>query len=209
MIKIFIADDHPVVRQGVRQIVGLHDDLVVAGEATTGRETVERVPQLTCDVVLLDLSLPDIDGLDLLKELRRARPQMPVLVLTMHSEAQFAVRALKAGAAGYVTKESAPSELVTAIRKVVVGGHYVTAGLAERLAANISGGGAMPHESLTDREYQVFRLMAVGQSSRQIATVLSLSIKTVSTHRSRIFEKMQMTSAAQLAAYAVRNRLTD
>ena len=209
MIKIFIADDHPVVRQGVRQIVASHDDLVVAGEATTGRETVERLPQLTCDVVLLDLSLPDIDGLDLLKELRRARPQMPVLVLTMHSEAQFAVRALKAGAAGYVTKESAPSELVTAIRKVVVGGHYVTAGLAERLAANISGGGAMPHESLTDREYQVFRLMAVGQSSRQIATALSLSIKTVSTHRARIFEKMQMTSAAQLAAYAVRNRLTD
>ena len=209
MIKIFIADDHPVVRQGVRQIVASHDDLVVAGEATTGRETVERLPQLTCDVVLLDLSLPDIDGLDLLKELRRARPQMPVLVLTMHSEAQFAVRALKAGAAGYVTKESAPSELVTAIRKVVVGGHYVTAGLAERLAANISGGGAMPHESLTDREYQVFRLMAAGQSSRQIATALSLSIKTVSTHRARIFEKMQMTSAAQLAAYAVRNRLTD
>jgi len=209
MIKIFIADDHPVVRQGVRQIVASHDDLVVAGEATTGRETVERLPQLTCDVVLLDLSLPDIDGLDLLKELRRARPQMPVLVLTMHSEAQFAVRALKAGAAGYVTKESAPSELVTAIRKVVVGGHYVTAGLAERLAANISGGGAMPHESLTDREYQVFRLMAVGQSSRQIATALSLSIKTVSTHRARIFEKMQMSSSAQLAAYAVRNRLTD
>jgi DNA-binding NarL/FixJ family response regulator len=127
----------------------------------------------------------------------------------MHSEAQFAVRALKAGAAGYVTKESAPSELVTAIRKVVVGGHYVTAGLAERLAANISGGGAMPHESLTDREYQVFRLMAAGQSSRQIATTLSLSIKTVGTHRARIFEKMQMTSAAQLAAYAVRNRLAD
>jgi len=209
MIKIFIADDHPVVRQGVRQIVAGHDDLVVAGEATTGRETVERLPQLTCDVVLLDLSLPDIDGLDLLKELRRARPQTPILVLTMHSEAQFAVRALKAGAAGYVTKESAPSELVTAIRKVVVGGHYVTAGLAERLAANISGGGAMPHESLTDREYQVFRLMAAGQSSRQIATGLSLSIKTVSTHRARIFEKMQMTSAAQLAAYAVRNRLAD
>jgi two-component system invasion response regulator UvrY len=209
MIRIFIADDHPVVRQGVRQIVASHDDLVVAGEATTGRETVERLPQLTCDVVLLDLSLPDIDGLDLLKELRRARPQMPVLVLTMHSEAQFAVRALKAGAAGYVTKESAPSELVTAIRKVVVGGHYVTAGLAERLAANISGGGAMPHESLTDREYQVFRLMAAGKSSRQIASALSLSIKTVSTHRARIFEKMQMTSAAQLAAYAVRNRLTD
>ena len=209
MIKIFIADDHPVVRQGVRQIVASHDDLVVAGEATTGRETVERLPQLTCDVVLLDLSLPDIDGLDLLKELRRARPQTPILVLTMHSEAQFAVRALKAGAAGYVTKESAPSELVTAIRKVVVGGHYVTAGLAERLAANISGGGKMPHESLTDREYQVFRLMAAGQSSRQIATALSLSIKTVSTHRARIFEKMQMTSAAQLAAYAVRNRLAD
>jgi len=209
MIKIFIADDHPVVRQGVRQIVALHDDLVVAGEATTGRETVERLPQLTCDVVLLDLSLPDIDGLDLLKDLRRAQPQTPVLVLTMHSEAQFAVRALKAGASGYVTKESAPSELVTAIRKVVVGGHYVTAGLAERLAANISGGGAMPHESLTDREYQVFRLMAAGQSSRQIATALTLSIKTVSTHRARIFEKMQMTSAAQLAAYAVRNRLAD
>ena len=209
MIKIFIADDHPVVRQGVRQIVASHDDLVVAGEATTGRETVERLPQLTCDVVLLDLSLPDVDGLDLLKDLRRAQPQTPILVLTMHSEAQFAVRALKAGAAGYVTKESAPSELVTAIRKVVVGGHYVTAGLAERLAANISGGGAMPHESLTDREYQVFRLMAAGQSSRQIATALSLSIKTVSTHRARIFEKMQMTSAAQLAAYAVRNRLAD
>jgi two-component system invasion response regulator UvrY len=209
VIRIFIADDHPVVRQGIRQIVTAHSDVVVAGEAASGAEASRALEQIACDVVLLDLSLPDIDGLDLLKDLRRARPHTPVLILTMHAESQFAVRALKAGAAGYVTKESAPSELVAAIRKVVGGGRYVTAALAERLAEDLTDGARLPHERLSDREYQVFRRMAAGQSSREIANELKLSIKTVSTYRLKIFEKMKMKSAAQLAAYAIRNRLTD
>ncbi len=211
MIKVFIADDHPVVRRGIRQIVADTHDIVVVGEATTGAETLELVGDLiSCDLVLLDLSLPDRDGLDILKQLRREHPGLRVLVLTMHSEDQFAVRALKAGAAGYLTKDGAPAELIGAIRKIVAGGRHVNAQLAERLVVHLGPDAERPaHERLSDREYQVLRMIAAGKTTRQISAELALSIKTVSTYRSRLLDKMDMKSAAELAAYAVRHRLAD
>src|ERR1044072_995971 len=186
MIGVFIADDHPVVRQGIRQIVAATDDITVVDEATTGHETLQRLAEIQCDLVLLDLTLPDIDGLDLLKQLKREHPQRPILILTMHSEDQFALRALKAGASGYLTKESAPGELVGAVRKVVAGGRYISQRLAESLAAHLGPDEGKPaHERLSDREYQVLRLIAAGRSTRDISTQLSLSSKTVSTYRAR------------------------
>jgi DNA-binding NarL/FixJ family response regulator len=210
MIGVFIADDHPVVRQGIRQIVAATDDITVVDEATTGHETLQRLAEIQCDLVLLDLSLPDIDGLDLLKQLKREHPQRPILILTMHSEDQFALRALKAGASGYLTKESAPGELVGAVRKVVAGGRYISQRLAESLAAHLGPDEEKPaHERLSDREYQVLRLIAAGRSTRDISTQLSLSSKTVSTYRARLLDKMGMKTSAELTAYAVRHRLAD
>lgn len=210
MIGVFIADDHPVVRQGIRQIVAATDDITVVDEATTGHEALQRLTDIQCDLVLLDLSLPDIDGLDLLKQLRRVHPQRPILILTMHSEDQFALRALKAGASGYLTKESAPAELVGAVRKVVAGGRYISQRLAESLAAHLGPDAEKPaHERLSDREYQVLRLIAAGRSTRDISTQLSLSSKTVSTYRARLLDKMGMKTSAELMAYAVRHHLAD
>lgn len=210
MIGVFIADDHPVVRQGIRQIVATTDDITVVDEATTGHETLQRLTEIHCDLVLLDLSLPDIDGLDLLKQLKREHPQRPILILTMHSEDQFALRALKAGASGYLTKESAPGELVGAVRKVVAGGRYISQRLAESLAAHLGPDEEKPaHERLSDREYQVLRLIAAGRSTRDISTQLSLSSKTVSTYRARLLDKMGMKTSAELTAYAVRHHLAD
>ena len=210
MIGVFIADDHPVVRQGIRQIVAATDDITVVDEATTGHETLQRLAGTQCDLVLLDLTLPDIDGLDLLKQLKREYPQRPILILTMHSEDQFALRALKAGASGYLTKESAPGELVGAVRKVVAGGRYISQRLAESLAAHLGPDEEKPaHERLSDREYQVLRLIAAGRSTRDISTQLSLSSKTVSTYRARLLDKMGMKTSAELTAYAVRHHLAD
>jgi len=211
MIRVFIADDHPVVRKGIRQIVADTGDIVVVGEAMNGREAIELVGGIVpCDLVLLDLSLPDRDGLDVLKQLRREHPSIRVLILTMHSEDQFAIRALKAGAAGYLTKDGAPAELIGAIRKIVAGGRHVTTRLAERLVAHLGPDAEQPaHERLSDREYQVLRMIAAGKSTRQISAELALSVKTVNTYRSRLLDKMNMKSAAELAAYAVRHRLAD
>ncbi len=210
MTRVFIADDHPIVRQGLRQILSATPDVVVAGEATNGADLLDALPRTPCDIVLLDLTMPGIDGLDVLKTLRRDRPQTPVLVLTMHSEDQFAVRSLKAGASGYLTKDSAPAELVGAIRRIVGGGRYISTWLAEKLAAHLGPESEKPaHERLSDREYQVLRLIAAGRSTREIAEELGLSIKTVGTYRSRVLEKMRMHTAAELAAYAVRHHLAD
>jgi len=208
MIRVLIADDHPVVRQGIRQIVESTDDIVVGAEAETGREVFGLLATTPCDIVLLDLSLPDVDGLDLLKRLCEEPKRAPVLVLTIHSEEQFAVRCLKAGAGGYLTKESAASELVVAIRRVVSGARYITPLMAERLAAYLGPDSDKPvHERLSDREYQVLRLIAIGKSTRQIAADLTLSAKTVSTYRARLLEKMRLKSTAELASYAVRHGL--
>ena len=210
MIRIVIADDHPVVRQGIRQIVGAAGDMLIADEATDGRELLQRARITPHDLVLLDLSMPATDGLDLLKQLKRERPKVPVVILTMSPEEHFAIRALKAGAAGYLMKEGAPVELVAAIRKAVAGGRYLSERVAEKLADHLVGNteGSL-HDRLSDREYQVMRMIAAGKPTRQIAHELALSVKTVSTYRARIFEKMRMRSPAELAAYVVRNQLSD
>jgi two-component system invasion response regulator UvrY len=210
VIRIVIADDHPVVRQGIRQIVGAAGDMLIADEATDGRELLQRARSTPHDLVLLDLSMPAPDGLDVVKQLKRVRPKVPVVILTMSPEDQFAIRALTAGAAGYLMKEGAPIELVGAIRKAVAGGRYLSARVAVTLADHLAGNIEGPlHDGLSDREYQVMRMIAVGKPTRQIAEELALSVKTVSTYRARIFEKMRMRSPAELAAYVVRNQLSD
>ena len=210
MIRALIADDHAVVRQGLKQILGDTPEMVVAGEATNGQEVLDKVRAETWDVVVLDISMPDRSGLDVLKQLRSERPKLPVLVLSMHSEDQYAVRVLKAGASGYLTKDSAPDELVKAIRKVVSGGTYVSSFLAEKLAFEIgTDSSRLPHETLSDREFQVLRLIAAGESVTEIAAELYLSVKTVSTYRARLLQKMNLTTNAELIHYAMHNHLID
>ena len=210
MIRALIADDHAVVRQGLKQILGDTPEMVVAGEATTGQEVLDKVRAETWDVVILDISMPDRSGLDILKQLRSERPKLPVLVLSMHSEDQYAMRVLKAGASGYLTKDSAPDELVKAVRKVVRGGRYVSAFLAEKLAFEIgTDSNRLPHETLSDREFQVLRGIAAGQSVTEIAAELYLSVKTVSTYRTRMLTKMNLETNAELIYYAIRNHLID
>ncbi len=210
MLRILIADDHPVFRQGLRQILNEASDMVVTDEVSDGLEVLGRVRAGCCDVILLDISLPGRNGIDILKQLKKERPRLPVLILTMHPEEQYAIRALKAGASGYLTKESTPDELITAIRKVSAGGKYVSSSLAETLAYEL---GRMdekaPHETLSDREYQIMLLIASGKTVTEIAESLSLSIKTVSTYRSRILEKMRMKNNAELTYYAIKNQLVD
>ena len=210
MIRLLVADDHAIVRRGLHQIVAEAPGLEVAGEAATAEEVLARVEERAWDVVVLDLSLPGGNGLDLLAEVKRRRPDLPVLILTVHSEEQYAVRALRAGAAGYLTKESAPEQLVEAVRKVVRGGRYVSPAMAERLAFNLGRDpDRPPHETLSDREYQVLRRVAAGKTVSEIAAELSLSVKTVSTYRTRILEKMGMKSNAELTHYAIKNGLVD
>ena len=210
MINVLIADDHPVVRQGIRQIVSTTTDIAVVDEVGEGRAVVSRTLECRPDLVLLDLSFPDMDGLDILKQLRHSCPGVAVVILTIHSEEQFPVRALKAGAAGYLLKGSAPDELVGAIRRVATGGRYLGEWLAETLAAHIGRDGERPpHDRLSDREYQVLRMIARGRSTGSIAADLALSVKTVATYRSRIFDKMHLHTNAELAAYVERHRLAD
>lgn len=210
MIKILIADDHAIVRQGLRQTVAGQPDMVVAGEAQNAHETLKLVREGEWDVVVLDITMPGRSGLDLLIELKRERPNLPVLILSMHSEEQFAVRALKARAAGYITKQSAPKELINAIRKVHRGGKYVSPSLAESLAFELGdGGGKSAHEKLSDREYQILRMIATGRTPKEIAADLNLSEKTVGTYRMRLLEKMSMKRNAELIRYAIENRLVD
>ena len=210
MLRILIADDHPVFRQGLRQIINEASDMVVTYEVSEGLEVLDTVRAGSCDVVLLDISLPGINGIDILKQLKKERPGLPVLMLTMHPEEQYAMRALKAGASGYLTKESTPDELVLAIRKVSAGGKYVSSSLAEKLAYELGRiDKQTPHESLSDREYQIMILIASGKTVTEIAKELSLSIKTISTYRARILEKMGIKNNAELTYYAIKNQLVD
>ena len=210
MIKVLIADDHPIVRQGLRQILSGIPDMEVAGEAANARETLDQVRAGGWDVLVLDITMPDRSGFDILKDLKLGQPQLPVLVLSIHAEEQLAIRVLKAGASGYLTKENAPGELVKAIRKVVSGGKYISRGLAETLAFNLDvGSDRPPHEALSDREFQVMQLMARGKTVTEIADTLSLSAKTVSTYRNRLLQKMNLETNAEIIRYAIENRLID
>lgn len=207
-MRILIADDHAIVREGLKRILGTAPDPVAIGEARDGAEVVERVRNEKWDVVLLDIAMPGKNGLDALKQIRALSPSLPVLVLSVYPEDQYAVRVLRAGAAGYLTKESAPDELLAAVRKVARGGRYISATLAEQLAGELGADrGELPHERLSDREFQVLRLIASGMTLTQIAEELPLSVKTVSTYRSRILEKMRLRNNAELTHYAIRNGL--
>ena len=208
MINVLIADDHTVVRQGLKQILSDDPQLTVVGEAADGNEVLTALETLSVDALVLDITMPGRNGLDVLKEVKRKRPTLPVLVLSMHPEDQFAIRILRAGAAGYITKESAPEELVGALRKVCSGGKYVSPQLAERLAVLIGDETTRPpHEKLSDREFEVLRMLALGKTVTEVAEELLLSVKTVSTYRSRVLEKMKMTSNADLTRYALQNGL--
>ena len=210
MIKVVVVDDHAVVREGLKRIVSESGGMVVSGEAADGQEAMRVIKSEPCDVVLLDISMPNKSGLDVLKELHAESPRLPVLVLSMHPEDQYAVRVLRAGAAGYVTKESAPAKLVQAIRKVVRGGKYVSPSLAERLVFDLgTDTDKAPHESLSDREYQVLCMIASGKTVTMIAEELALSVKTISTYRVRIIEKLNMKNNAELTRYAIKEGLVD
>jgi DNA-binding NarL/FixJ family response regulator len=210
MIRIVLADDHTIVREGLKQLLGAAGDLEVVGEAQNGHEVVERVRALDFDLLLLDMSMPGKSGIELIKQVRSERPKLRILVLSMHEEHQYAVRAIRAGAAGYLTKESASRALVEAIRKVAGGGAWISAEVAQQLAL-----GAMPdaqgppHAALSDREFQIFKLIGEGRSVSDIAELLHLSVKTVSTHKSNILHKMNMTTQAELIRYAISERLVD
>ncbi|MEL6610973.1 MAG: response regulator transcription factor [Bacteroidota bacterium] len=210
MIRVHIADDHAIVRRGLVDIINEAIDLSVSGEAADGNTLIALLRETGCDVVVLDLSMPGVSGLDLIKHLKGEYPKLPLLVLSAHPEDQYAVRVLRAGASGYLTKESALSDLVRAIRRVASGGRYVTPALAETLLTHLdSEPGQALHEGLSDREYQVLCRIASGKQVSEIADELTLSVKTISTYRSRMLQKMGMKSNAELTRYAIKNGLVD
>jgi two-component system invasion response regulator UvrY len=209
-MRILIADDHAVFRRGLRETLAEAFSRATYGEAKTAEETVDCVRRQDWDVVILDISMPGKSGLDILDDVKRLRPRTPVLLLTMHPEQQYARRALKAGAAGYLTKDSVPDELKVAIKRIVAGGRYVSTTLAEKLAADLRKGADIPlHELLSDREFQVLRMLASGKTVKEMAEELSLSVKTVSTYRGRILEKTGMKTNADLIRYALESQLVD
>lgn len=209
-MKILIADDHPIVRQGVKQILAEESDMQVVAEAKDADEALRLARERPWDVAILDLSMPGRSGFDLLGDLRREFPRRPVVVLSIHAEQMHAARVLRAGAAAYLNKASAPQELARALRKVAAGGRYVSATLAELLAGDLAGAGARaPHEQLSDREYRVLWLLASGRPIHEIAKELLLRPSTVSTYRSRIFQKLHLRNNAELVQYAVRNQLVE
>ena len=210
MIKILIADDHAIVREGLKQILSETPDLVVVAEASSGQEVLEKISKNDLDLVVLDIAMPGRGGLDILKEIKTQKPRLPVLMLSMYPEEQYAIRVLKSGASGYLTKESAPSELVMAIRQISQGKKYISPSLAEKLAIDLElSPDKLPHEILSDREYQVMCMIASGKTLKEIADGLSLSIKTISTYRSRILEKMNMKTNAEVTHYAIKSNLVD
>ena len=210
MIRVLVADDHTILREGLKQLLLSAGDLDVVGEARDGHEVIRQVRALDFDVLLLDMSMPGKSGTDLIKQVKTEKPRLRILVLSMHQEHQYAVRAIKAGASGYLTKESASTLLVSAIRKVAGGGAFISAEVAEQLALS-----AMPHSegplhaTLSDREYQIFRLLASGKTVTDIATQLNLSDKTVSTHKARLLEKLNISNQTELVHYALKHRLID
>jgi DNA-binding NarL/FixJ family response regulator len=210
MIKILIADDHAVVRQGLTQILAQIPEVIVAGESTTGDQTLKKMRSEPFDLVIMDISMPGRSGLELLRSVKEEFSQVPVLVLSMHPEDQYAVRMHKAGASGYLTKESAPDELVKAVRKIMSGGRYVSPTLAEILASQMQTSFDHPtHENLSDREFQVMQMIAQGRTVKEIGEELALSVKTISTYRARALEKLDLHTNAQLIHYAIQNGLVE
>src|ERR1022692_559300 len=210
MIRILVADDHTIMREGLKQLLANEADFVVVAEAADGNEVLKLVRASDFDVVLLDMWMPGKSGIELIKQVKTEKPRLRLLVLSMHQESQYAVRAIKAGASGYLTKDSASTQLVSAIRKVAAGGAFITADVAEQLALgampNVAG---LPHTALSDREYEVFQLLVSGVSVSDIADRLNVSVKTVSTHKARLMEKMGIGNQAELIRYALRHRLIE
>jgi DNA-binding NarL/FixJ family response regulator len=211
MIRIVIADDHAIVREGLKRIVSVAPELQVVGEAADGTEVMQRVRELDFDVLVLDLSMPGRSGMELIKLAKAEKPRLRILVLSMHQETQYAVRAIRSGASGYLTKESAPAQLVQALAKIAGGGAYISAEVAEQLALGAMPGAAAaaPHESLSHREFEVMRRLAAGESVTDIATGLSLSVKTVSTHKANGMAKLGLQNQTDLVRYALRHGLID
>jgi len=210
MISILIADDHTIMREGLKQILAECADMHVAGEACNGAEALVLVRQKKFDVVVLDMSMPGKSGIELIKQLKSEQPHLPILILSMHKEEQYAVRSMKAGAAGYLCKDSASQQLVQALRKVAGGGVFISPAASESIAAELSTGhAALPHTQLSDREFQIFLRLAVGEGLTKIADTLNLSVKTVSTHKTRLLQKMQFTNTSELTRYAMQHNLIN
>jgi DNA-binding NarL/FixJ family response regulator len=210
MFKIFIADDHAVVRQGLKQIISEVSDMQIVGESDNGFDVVDCLKADSYDMVILDITMPGPNILDLVKQIHQVKPQMPILVLSIHPEEQYAVRVLRSGASGYLTKESAPEELVNAVRKVAKGGKYVSAALAEKLLFTLgTDQEKLPHDNLSDREYQALCMIAAGKTVKDIAQDLNLSEKTISTYRSRVLQKMGMKNNAEITHYAFKYGLVN
>ena len=208
MIKVIIVDDHLIVREGLKQIISDTSDISVVDEASNGQEAINKIRNNDCDVLLLDISMPGRSGLEILKEIKSELPKLSILILTMHPEEQYAVRVLRAGASGYLTKESAPDELIEAIRKVSDGGKYISSTLAEKLAFNLEIDTGKPfHQTLSDREFEVMCMISSGKTVTEIADDMSLSVKTISTYRTRILDKMRMKTNAELTYYSIKNDL--
>jgi two-component system, NarL family, invasion response regulator UvrY len=210
IIKILIADDHAIVREGLKQIIADTKDIVVAGDAENGADVIKLIRKGDCDVLLLDISMPDRSGIEVLKQIKKESPKLSVLMLSMHREDQYAIRSLKAGAAGYLNKQSAPEQLVDAIRQVAAGRKYISASLAQELANQLGDDrNVQPHETLSDREYQTLIMIASGKTVSDIALDLSLSVKTISMYRTRLLQKMKLRHNAELTHYAIRNNLVE
>jgi two-component system, NarL family, invasion response regulator UvrY len=210
MINILVVDDHALIRKGMKQILNDTEDIRVTGEAENGMQAIKMAQVNTYDLVLLDISMPDKHGIDVLKQLKLNQPQLPVLILSMHEESQYALRSMKAGAAGYLSKQSAPTQLVTAIRQVACGKKYISNELAEELANGLSQGyQELLHQTLSNREYQTLCLMASGKSLSEMAETMSLSAKTVSVYRARLLEKMKLKNNAEAVRYAIENHLIE
>jgi DNA-binding NarL/FixJ family response regulator len=211
MIRVLLADDHSIVRDGLRRIVEDSGEMTVVAEAADGREALRQAAEARPDVAVIDISMPGLDGLEVVSRLQTEQPRLPVLVLTMHEEAQYVVRAIEAGAMGYLTKQSAPEQLVTAIRKIHNGQRYITEEATEALALRVARGaaGQTPLDTLSMRELQVLRRMAMGQTSREIAAAYSISIKTVDTYRARLLKKLELRNSAELIRFAIQNNLLD
>jgi len=209
-IRILIADDHPIVRAGFKQVISDTQDMTVADEAENGQEVLNLIRKKDYDIVLLDISMPGRNGLEVLKDLKVEKPKLPVMILSIYPEEQYAIRALRAGASGYMTKASAPNELIAAIRKISQGGKYISSSLAEKLTDYLGEDASKPlHEKLSDREYQVMLMIASGKTVTDIAEQLCLSVKTISTYRSHIIEKMRLKNNAEITLYAVQNKLVE